>query len=133
MANENAELAQNDIENVQHTNWDAVPLEQMNALLSRQYVTGTQGMLARIVLKKGCIVPRHSHPNEQISYITEGLMRFLLGDEVSPTEKLVRAGDVLVIPGGVPHSAEALEDSVDFDLFSPPRQDWIDKNDSYMR
>ncbi len=116
-----------------HTSWDAIPLETMNPLLTRQYVTGEQGMLARIVLKKGCIVPRHSHPNEQISYITEGALRFLLGDEAAPVEKIVRAGEVLVIPGGMPHSAEALEDTVDFDLFAPPRRDWIAKDDSYMR
>jgi quercetin dioxygenase-like cupin family protein len=118
---------------LQHTSWDAVPVEQMNPLLTRQFVTGGQGMLARIVLKKGALVPRHSHPNEQISYITEGALRFLLGDEAAPAEKIVRAGEVLVIPGGLPHSAEALEDTVDFDLFAPPRQDWIEKNDSYMR
>jgi quercetin dioxygenase-like cupin family protein len=118
---------------LQHTSWEAVPAEQMNPLLTRQYITGEQGMLARIVLKKGALVPRHSHPNEQISYIAEGALRFLLGDESAPVEKTVRAGEVLVIPGGLPHSAEALEDTVDFDLFAPPRQDWIDKNDSYMR
>lgn len=118
---------------LQHTSWDAVPVEEMNPLLTRQYVTGEQGMLARIVLKKGALVPRHSHPNEQISYITEGALRFLLGEESAPMEKIVRAGEVLVIPGGLPHSAEALEDTVDFDLFAPPRQDWIDKDDSYMR
>jgi len=121
------------IENLQHTSWDAVPVEQMNPLLTRQYVTGEQGMLARIVLKKGALVPRHSHPNEQISYITEGALRFLLGDKAAPVEKIVRAGEVLVIPGGLPHSAEALEETVDFDLFAPPRQDWIHKDDSYMR
>jgi quercetin dioxygenase-like cupin family protein len=118
---------------LQHTSWDAVPVEEMNPLLTRQYVTGEQGMLARIVLKKGALVPRHSHPNEQISYITEGALRFLLGEESALVEKIVRAGEVLVIPGGLPHSAEALEDTVDFDLFAPPRQDWIDKDDSYMR
>jgi quercetin dioxygenase-like cupin family protein len=96
-------------------------------------VSGTQSMLARLELKKGCIVPRHSHPNEQISYITEGALRFLLGEAGSEVEKIVRKGDVLVIPGGVPHSAEALEDTIDLDLFAPPRQDWINKDDSYMR
>jgi quercetin dioxygenase-like cupin family protein len=105
----------------------------MNDKLMRQYVHGEQGMLARIVIKKGGVVPRHSHPNEQITCITEGALKFLLGDEAAPVEKIVRAGEVLVIPGGLPHSAEALEDTVDFDLFAPPRQDWIDKDDSYMR
>ncbi len=118
---------------LQHTSWDKIPVETMNPLLTRQFVTGEQGMLARIVLKKGCVVPRHSHPNEQISYITEGALKFLLGDEAAPEERVVRAGEVLVIPGGMPHSAEALEDTVDFDLFAPPRQDWIAKDDSYMR
>jgi quercetin dioxygenase-like cupin family protein len=118
---------------VQHTSWDAIPAEAMNELLTRQYVHGTQAMLARIVLKKGCVVPKHSHANEQISYIAEGSLRFLLGDEGAEIEKIVRAGEVLVMQGGVPHSAEALEDTVNFDLFAPPRQDWIDEDDSYMR
>jgi quercetin dioxygenase-like cupin family protein len=120
-------------ETLQHIGWNDIPVETMNPLLSRQFVTGTQGMLARIVLKKGCIVPRHSHANEQISYITEGALRFLLGDDANPVEKIVRAGEVLVIPGNLPHSAEALEDTIDFDLFAPPRQDWITRDDSYLR
>jgi quercetin dioxygenase-like cupin family protein len=124
MANE----VEQEVAGAQHTSWAAVPAEAMNDLLTRQYVHGTQAMLARIVLKKGCIVPKHSHTNEQISYIAEGALRFLLGDEGSEVEKIVRAGEVLVIPGGVP-----LEDTVDFDVFAPPRQDWIDKDDSYMR
>jgi quercetin dioxygenase-like cupin family protein len=90
-------------------------------------------MLARIELKKGCVVPRHQHANEQISYITQGALRFLLGDEANPVEKIVREGEILVIPGNVPHSAEALEDTVDFDLFAPPRQDWITNDDAYLR
>ena len=118
---------------VQHIHWDAVPVERMNVRLTRQFVTGEQGMLARIELKKSCIVPRHSHPNEQISYIVTGALRFLFGDEAAPAEHIVRAGEVLVIPGGVFHSAEALEDTLDFDLFAPPRQDWIAKDDAYLR
>jgi quercetin dioxygenase-like cupin family protein len=118
---------------LQYTSWDKIPVETMNPLLTRQFVTGEQGMLARIVLKKGCLVPRHSHPNEQITYITEGALKFLLGDEDALVERIVRPGEVLVIPGGMPHSAEALEDTVDFDLFAPPRQDWITKDDSYLR
>jgi quercetin dioxygenase-like cupin family protein len=116
-----------------HTRWTDVAVETMNPLLTRQFVTGEQAMLARLVLKKGCIVPRHAHANEQISYIVEGALRFTLGDEGSAVEKTVRAGEVLVIPGGLAHSAEALEDSVDFDVFAPPRQDWIAKDDRYLR
>jgi quercetin dioxygenase-like cupin family protein len=118
---------------LQYTSWDKIPVETMNPLLTRQFVTGEQGMLARIVLKKGCVVPRHSHPNEQITYITEGALKFLLGDEDALVERVVQPGEILVIPGGMPHSAEALEDTVDFDLFAPPRQDWITKDDSYLR
>jgi quercetin dioxygenase-like cupin family protein len=116
-----------------HTRWPDIPVEQLNPLLTRQFVTGSQAMFARIELKKGCIVPRHQHPNEQISYITHGAMRFSLGEDGATVDKIVRAGDILVIPGNLPHSAEALEDSIDFDIFAPPRQDWISNDDSYLR
>jgi quercetin dioxygenase-like cupin family protein len=116
-----------------HTRWSDIPATQLNSLLTRQFVTGSQSMFARIELKKGCIVPRHQHPNEQISYITQGALRFLLGDEGNAIEKIVREGEILVIPGNVPHSAEALEDSVDFDIFAPPRKDWITGDDAYLR
>jgi quercetin dioxygenase-like cupin family protein len=116
-----------------HTRWAEVPSTQLNPLLKRQFVTGSQSMFARLELKKGCLVPRHQHPNEQISYITQGALRFLLGEEGATVEKTVREGEILVIPGGLPHSAEALEDTVDFDIFAPPRQDWIANNDAYLR
>jgi quercetin dioxygenase-like cupin family protein len=109
--------------------WDDIPPEPMSALLTRQYVSGEQSMIARIVLKKGCIVPTHHHPNEQIAYILSGALEF----NVDGTIHTVRAGEILVIPGGVPHSAIALEDTVDLDLFAPPRQDWLDNDDSYLR
>jgi len=89
-------------------------------------------MLAHVYLKKGCVVPRHSHENEQITYILEGRLRFWLGaDEAQILE--VGAGEVLHIPSGVQHKAEALEDTLDVDIFSPPRQDWLDKTDDYLR
>jgi len=118
---------------VLHTRWSDIAPEQLNPLLTRQFVTGAQAMFARIVLKKGCLVPRHQHPNEQIAYIAEGALRFLLGDEAAPIEKIIRAGEMLVIPANLPHSAEALEDTIDFDIFAPPRQDWISGADSYLR
>jgi quercetin dioxygenase-like cupin family protein len=105
----------------------------MNPLLTRAFVTGTQAMIARIELKKGCSVPRHSHANEQIAWIVEGALVFRLGEEGAEREVTVRAGEVLVIPGGLPHAAEALEDTVDYDIFAPPRQDWIEKQDAYLR
>jgi len=116
-----------------HTRWSDIPPEPMNPLLTRQLVWGDQAMISRIELKKGCIVPLHSHPNEQIAYITEGLMRFTLGEPGTTTEYMLSAGDLLVIPGNVPHMAEAIEFSVNFDIFAPPRQDWINKDDSYLR
>jgi quercetin dioxygenase-like cupin family protein len=116
-----------------HTRWSDVPAVQLNPLLTRQYVTGSQSMFARIELQKGCIVPRHQHPNEQITFITQGALLFVLGEEGSTVEKIIREGEILVIPGNVPHSAEALEDTVDFDIFAPPRQDWLTNNDAYLR
>jgi quercetin dioxygenase-like cupin family protein len=110
--------------------WSEIEPEQLNPLLTRQFVTGSLAMFARVVLKKDCVVPRHSHPNEQITFITEGALRFDYDDGTSHT---VRAGEILVIPGDLHHSATALEDTIDFDIFAPPRQDWIDKDDSYLR
>ncbi len=115
------------------TRWTDVPVEALNPLLTRQFITGSQAMLARIDLKRGAVVPRHSHPNEQISWITEGALRFTLGEAGQERAVEVRAGEVLVIPGNLPHAAEALEDTVDFDLFAPPRRDWIAQDDAYLR
>ena len=117
----------------QHVRWQDVAVEAMNPLLSRAFITGEQAMLARIDLKKGCVVPRHSHPNEQIAWIVEGALRFSLGEPGAEKQVDVRAGEVLVIPGGLPHAAEALEDTIDYDIFAPPRQDWINKEDAYLR
>ena len=110
--------------------WNTVEDEQLNPLLSRQFVTGAQAMFARIVLTRGCIVPRHSHPNEQLAFILQGSLRFDFDDG---TSHIVNSGEVLVIPSNLPHSATALEDTIDFDIFAPPRQDWIEKTDTYLR
>ncbi|HEX4039323.1 MAG TPA: cupin domain-containing protein [Acidobacteriaceae bacterium] len=115
---------------VQHTSFNTMPVEALNPLIDRQMVYGEQSMLARIILRKGAIVPRHSHANEQITYILEGVLRFTLDDTQVLT---VRAGETLVIPSNVPHQAEALEDTVDLDVFCPPRADWIAKTDAYLR
>jgi quercetin dioxygenase-like cupin family protein len=112
-----------------HESFNEMPVEHLNPLLERQFVTAGKAMLARILLRKGCIVPLHHHENEQITYILEGALLFTLeGREI-----IVRAGEVLVIPPNVPHSAEALEDTVDLDVFTPPRQDWISGTDAYLR
>ncbi len=112
--------------------WDDMPKERVNESLDRRLITGDRMMLAHVYLKKGCIVPRHQHDNEQITYILSGALRFWIGEDESQ-ELIVRAGEVLHIPSGVWHKAEALEDTLDVDLFDPPRQDWLDKTDAYLR
>jgi quercetin dioxygenase-like cupin family protein len=89
-------------------------------------------MLAHVYLKKGCIVPKHSHENEQLTYILEGALKFKIGED-GAEEIVVSAGEVLLIPSNIPHMAEALEETLDVDVFSPPRQDWLDKKDDYLR
>jgi len=109
--------------------WKSVELEDLNPLLKRQFVVGENVMIARILLKKGCVVPLHSHHNEQVTYVLEGALKFRLkGQEIT-----VRAGEVLCIPPNVPHEAVAVEDTVDLDIFTPPREDWIAKTDAYLR
>ena len=109
--------------------WDSVELEVLSPLLTRQCIHSENLTLARIVLKKGCIVPEHHHVSEQFSHILEGELKFYFGDK----EITVGAGDVLTIPSNVPHRAVAVVDTVAIDAFSPPRQDWIDKDDAYLR
>ncbi len=111
--------------------WEAMPKEPVTDKLRRRVVTGDRVMLAHVYLERGCVVPRHSHENEQFTYILEGALRFWIGEEEGQ-EVVVRAGEVLHIPSNVPHKAEAMEDTVDMDVFSPPRQDWLDGTDSYF-
>lgn len=114
---------------LQYIPWHTVPLEDLNPLLQRQFVVGQEIMLARVLLKKGCIVPLHSHQNEQLTYIVEGALKFYIDGK----EIVVHAGEVLCIPSNMPHKAEAMEDTVDLDVFTPPRADWINKTDQYLR
>jgi quercetin dioxygenase-like cupin family protein len=119
-------------EGVRRFRWDEMEKEFVVDGIERRLVTGERMMLAHVYLKRGAVVPVHSHDNEQLTYILEGALRFWIGDEGSePVD--VRAGEVLVIPPNVPHKAEALEDTLDVDVFSPPRQDWLDKTDDYFR
>ena len=112
--------------------WDDLPKELLNPLLSRRLITGERAMLAHVYLKKGCVVPKHHHENEQFTYILEGALKFLIGAD-GAREVIVRPGEVLHLPSNVPHEAHALEDTLDLDIFCPPRQDWLDKTDSYLR
>jgi quercetin dioxygenase-like cupin family protein len=112
--------------------WDSMKKERVSDMLERRLITGDRMMLAHVYLKKGCIVPKHSHENEQLTYILEGALKFWIGED-GASEITVRAGEVLLIPSNVPHKAEALEETLDVDIFSPPRQDWLDKKDDYLR
>jgi quercetin dioxygenase-like cupin family protein len=116
---------------VRHFVWDDMPWEKVTDTISRRLVTGNRMMLAQVWLDKGAIVPQHSHENEQLTYIVEGALHFWIGEDLSQ-EIVVRAGEVLHIPSNVPHKAEALEDTLDVDIFSPPRADWLDGSDSYF-
>ena len=115
-----------------HYRWDDVPKETLKADLDRRLISTDRMMLAHVYLQQGCIVPKHEHENEQLTYILEGALRFWIGDDGSEIVD-VHAGEVLHIPSNVWHKAEALEDTLDVDVFSPPRQDWLDKTDAYLR
>ena len=116
---------------VRHYRWDDMPRERVTDLIDRRIVTAERMMIAHVYLAKGAIVPQHSHENEQITYILEGALRFRIGADRSE-EIVVRAGEVLTIPSNVPHEAEALEDTLDVDVFNPPRADWLNGTDSYF-
>jgi len=112
--------------------WNDMPKERVTDKIDRRIVNGERMMLAHVYLAKGSVVPRHQHENEQLTYILEGALKFRIGDD-GAEEIVVRSGEVLVIPSNVPHQAEALEDTLDVDVFCPPRQDWLDGTDDYFR
>ena len=115
-----------------HYTWDRIPKERMTAQIERRFVHGERAMVAQVFLKKGAIVQTHTHESEQITYILEGALRLWLGAN-GEQDVTVHAGEILTIPSNVPHRAEALEDTLDVDVFSPPREDWINKTDDYLR
>ena len=120
---------------VRHEKWDEIPRETVTEDIARRLFTGDRMMLAQVYLDRGAVVPWHSHENEQLTWILSGALRFMLGEEGSEDvlEVVVSAGEVLFIPSNVPHRAEALEDTVDVDIFSPPRQDWLQGTDTYFQ
>ena len=114
---------------VTHHRWDDIPAEQINPTISRQYITADRVTVARFELKRGAVVPQHSHENEQVSYIISGALKFIFeGQDI-----VVRGGEVLQIAPNVPHAAEAVEDTLAIDVFSPVRQDWVNKTDTYFK
>ena len=112
--------------------WADMPVETVKRGLGRRFIAGERMMIAHVYLDEGCEVPWHHHDNEQLVYVLKGSMRFWLEDDDGP-QAVVHEGEVLVIPPDVPHKAVALEDTLDVDIFCPPRQDWIDGNDDYLR
>lgn len=109
--------------------WNTVEREHLNPLIDREMLTGQNLMLARVIMKKGAHVPLHHHHNEQVTYILEGALKFAIDGK----EIVVKAGEVLCIPSNMPHEAWALEDTIDLDVFNPPREDWLNKTDDYLR
>jgi quercetin dioxygenase-like cupin family protein len=109
--------------------WNKVEREKLNDLIDREMVVGDKLMLARVFMKKGAHVPKHQHHNEQVTYILEGALKFAIDGK----EIVVHAGEVLCIPSNMPHEAWALEDTLDLDVFDPPREDWLNKTDAYLR
>jgi quercetin dioxygenase-like cupin family protein len=111
------------------SSWEQIEKEKMTDLITRQMVNGENATISRLLLAKGAVVPRHSHISEQYSLITAGALKFIFDDR----EVVVNAGEVLYIPANLPHSAVAMEDTVDLDFFAPRREDWIRKEDAYLR
>ena len=116
---------------VRHFRWEDMDKEKVVEGIDRKIITGERAMLAQVFLEKGAMVPMHSHDNEQITYLLEGVLKFWIGEEKK--ELILQAGEVLHIPSNIPHQAQALEDCLDVDVFSPPRQDWLDGTDDYFR
>lgn len=116
---------------VRHFRWNDLPEERVTDVISRKLITGDGMMLAHVYLKKDALVPQHSHHNEQLTYIISGALHFHIGAD-RRQEVIVRAGEVLHIPSNVVHEARALEDTLDVDIFNPPRQDWLDGTDNYF-
>ncbi len=125
-------ISDKNMESAKHYNWKNINLEKLNEKMTRRMVTGKNLMIAHVYFKKGGVAPKHQHHNEQITYILEGSLKFLLG-EYQNKEVIVRAGELITIPSNLPHSAVALEDTLDVDVFNPPREDWLNGTDNYLR
>jgi len=109
--------------------WDSMPKEELNEQIGRKIISGEKGMVAQVFIAKGGVVPEHHHEAEQITYILDGALQF----HIEGKDVVVNKGQVLGIPSNVPHSAVALEDTRDLDILSPPRYDWLNKTDDYLR
>ena len=117
------------MDKVEKISWKTAEVEKLNEKISRQMISGKNSTLSQLFLSQGAVVPRHFHVNEQYSWILSGVLKFVFDGR----EILVNAGEILLIPADVPHSAVAMEDTVDVDIFAPRREDWIRKEDAYLR
>ena len=125
-------MSAQDAAGAKHYRWKEIPEEPMKGTITRRLITGERMMIAHVYFKKGDDVPKHSHENEQLTYILSGALKFWCGAEGEQV-MVVKAGEVVVIPSNLPHRALALEDTLDVDVFCPPRQDWLDGSDAYLR
>ena len=128
----NTKLLMNTEIMIKKINWSDVPVEQVNNKMKRQMVYGDQVMISRIAFEDGCVIPLHHHENEQITQVVSGKMRFWLGADKSQVLEL-EAGDTIIIPGNLPHEAVTIGAVIEIDTFAPPRQDWIDGTDDYLK
>jgi quercetin dioxygenase-like cupin family protein len=119
-------------ESAKHYRWESLPEESLKGGLTRRLISTDRLMIAHVHFEKGDEVPRHAHENEQITYILNGALKFWLGEN-GERELIIRGGEVLVIPSNLPHRALALEATLDVDVFNPPRQDWLNGSDAYLR
>ncbi|HEY2686431.1 MAG TPA: cupin domain-containing protein [Steroidobacteraceae bacterium] len=119
-------------ESAKHYRWESLPEESLKGGLTRRLISTDRLMIAHVHFEKGDEVPRHAHENEQITYILNGALKFWLGEN-GERELIIRGGEVLVIPSNLPHRALALEPTLDVDVFNPPRQDWLNGSDAYLR
>lgn len=120
------------LDGVTHHRWEDIPAEPLKGTITRRFISGERVMIAHVYLKEGDDVPLHSHHNEQVTYILEGSLHFWFGAN-GERELTVNAGEVVVIPSNVPHRALALKDTLDVDIFDPPREDWLTGTDAYLR
>jgi quercetin dioxygenase-like cupin family protein len=114
---------------MEHYTWDEMDKEILSPTIARRIISGEKAMVAQVFLAKGAVVPEHQHESEQITYILQGALLF----EIDGKEILVGKGQVLRIPSWKPHKATALEETLDLDIFSPIREDWLRKDDAYLR
>jgi quercetin dioxygenase-like cupin family protein len=117
---------------MEKVNWKDIPVEQVNEKMKRQFIHGEKIMIAKMEFEDGFVVPWHSHENEQVTDVYEGHLRFWFDDDENNPVDLF-AGDTIVIPGNRRHKALMIGRVVECDTFAPPRQDWIDGSDSYLR